>query len=374
MKIRIAHLVEDMGMGGIEKIIESIFLSYDETRFEHVLLCLSGGGSMYERISSKGAHAEILGIGNYHSVASMLKVSSWLKKNRIHIVHAHAHPAGYLGRMAAFIAGNVGLIYHVHTMPLDLLVRHHIKESALGFITDKILCISNSARNYLITKQFHIKDKVEVLYNGVAPPNCSEFIEKPECITGWGGCYPIIGIVASLTDNKGHASLLQAFREIFTEFPNAKLLIIGDGPELSNLIDLADRLGVRHSVVFCGIIQDVFPYLACLDIFVLPSIYREGLPCTIIEAMAMAKPVVASNLHGIPEVVQDNVNGFLFPPGDSSSMAKALIKLARNQELSRAFGEMGKKIYLDKFTFEKMMSRLEEIYEEIARKRKLVSV
>lgn len=373
MKIRIAHIVEDMGMGGIERIIESICLSYDATRFEHLFLCLSRGGMIYESLRSKGAHAEILGIKNYNSFASMLRVSSWLKKNRIHIVHAHAHPAGYLGRTAAFIAGNIGLIYHVHTMPLDLLVRHHIKESVLGLITDKILCISNSTRDYLITKQFHVKNKIEVLYNGVDIPSSTKFIEKAKCLVGLdGNCYPIIGIVASLTDNKGHASLLLAFGEIIKEYPKARLLIIGDGPEMPNLLELAAKLGIQNHVVFCGVQQDVFPYLAYLDIFVLSSIYREGLPCTIIEAMAMGKPVVASNLHGIPEAVQDNVNGLLFPPGDSSSMANALLRLARDPKMSRTFGEIGKKIYLEKFTFAQMMRRLEEIYVEIARNRKLV--
>ena len=372
MKIRIAHLVEDMGMGGIEKIIESIFLSYDKTRFEHLFLCLSRGGIIYESIRSKGAQAEILGTKNYNSFASMLKVSSWLKKNRIHIVHAHAHPAGYLGRTAAFIAGNIGLVYHVHTMPLDLLARHHIKESVLGLITDKILCISNSTRDYLIAKQFHVKNKIEVLYNGVGLPISTKFIETPKSLARWdGSCYPIIGIVASLTDNKGHASLLLAFGEIIKEFPKAKLLIIGDGPEMTNLHELAAKLGIQNHVVFCGVQQDVFPYLAYLDIFVLSSIYREGLPCTIIEAMAMRKPIVASNLHGIPEAVQDNVNGLLFHPGDSSAMANALLRLARDPETSRTFGKMGKKIYLEKFTFEQMMKRLEEIYIEIAQKRQL---
>ena len=302
----------------------------------------------------------------------MRKVSFWLKKNRIHIVHTHAHPAGYLGRTAAFMAGNIGLIYHVHTMPLDLMTRHHIKESAIGLITDKILCISNSARDYLITKQFYVKDKIEVLYNGVNSPSSTKFIEKPEYLAEGSDCYPIIGIVASLTENKGHASLLQAFREIIKEYPKARLLIIGDGPEMSNLINLSDRLGIQHNVNFCGVQQNVFPYLACLDIFVLPSIFREGFPCTIIEAMAMAKPVVASNLHGIPEAVQDNVNGLLFPPGDSSSMAKALLRLTRDQKMSRAFGEQGKKIYQATFTFEQMMKRLEEIYVEIAQKRHLL--
>lgn len=372
MKIRIAHLVEDMGMGGIERILESIFLSYDKTRFEHLLLCLSGGGIMYESITNKGFHAEILGIKNYHSLASMLKVSSWLKKNHIHIVHTHAHPAGYLGRMAAFIAGNIGIIYHVHTMPMDLLMRHHIKETALGLITDKILCISNATRNYLITKQFYIKNKIEVLYNGTTLPNSTKIIENPKNHVGVSGYYPIIGIVASLTENKGHASLLRAFREIIKEYPNARLLIIGDGPEMSNLIDLSERLEIQKNVLFCGIQQDVFPYLACLDIFVLSSIYREGLACTILEAMAMAKPIVASNLHGIPEAVRDNVNGLLFPPGDSTAMAKALLKLAGNQEMSRTFGEQGRKIYQATFTFEQMMRRLDEIYIEIAQKRKLL--
>lgn len=372
MKIRIAHLVEDMGMGGIEKLLESISISYDKNFFDHLFLCLSDGGIMYESVKNKGSYAEILGIKNYHSVSSILKVSSWIKQNRINIVHTHAHPAGYLGRIAALFAGNVGIIHHVHTMPLDLKMRHHLKESALGLVTDKILCISNAVRDYLTVKQFQTKDKIEVLYNGVLLPGNASLSPWPESIPGIAGCYPIIGIIASLTENKGHASLLYAFREIIIEYPTAKLLVIGDGPERSNLHKLSIKLNIQNKVEFYGVQQDVFPYLSCLDILVLSTLYREGLGCTIIEAMSMAKPVVASNLHGIPEVVRDNVNGLLFPPGDSHAMANALLKLARDQRMLRAFGEMGKKIYQEKFTFQQMMRRLEEIYIEIAQQKKLL--
>lgn len=368
MKIRIAHVVEDMGMGGIERIIENIFLMHDHECFEHSFLCLSRGGEIYERIRSKGGDADILGVRSYHSIISIAKVASWLKRKRIHIVHVHGHAAGFLGRIAAFIAGNIGVIYHVHTTPLDLQRRQHLKESLLSLITDRVICVSRSVRDYLLAKQIFVKRRLTVVYNGVRVPGAEggSISFDNTLLDRTKECYPVIGIVASLTLNKGHASLFHALKEILVNYPQAALLVVGDGPERDNLVKLAEALGVQSRVFFCGIQLNIFPYMQSMDIFVLPSIGREGLPCTIIEAMALGKPVVASNLHGIPEAVHEMVNGLLFTPGESKEMALSLLKLAGDRELSLTMGENGRRLYLAQFTFEQMMRNIEKLYLEVA--------
>jgi glycosyltransferase involved in cell wall biosynthesis len=169
----------------------------------------------------------------------------------------------------------------------------------------------------------------------------------------------VIGCVATLVPHKGHRYLLEAFKKI----ENAYLLLIGNGPIKTDLDRVVFELGISNRVIFTGSQIDVTPYMQVMDIVVLPSSEVEGLGISLIEAMALAKPVVATNIGGIPEVVDDGYTGLLVKPKDSDALTKAINTLLNAPDLAQKMGINGRKKYQELFTLKYMIKRMEEMYE-----------
>ena len=325
-------------------------------------MCLSGGGETAERLISRGADVGILGIRDYHSPLSVVKVISWLRRRKIAIAHTHGYPAGVLGRVSAISCGIPCIFHHVHSTYLDLGRRNHLIERLLGLFTERVICCSEAVRKFVLEKEGIPAGKLAVVHNGVAEPDSrgmdaaamGEFRKSLHIAEG----APIIGCVASLTGHKGHRYLLDAVKGI----PEAYLLLVGDGPLREEISAAASASRIRKRVVFAGSAADVAPYLRCMDVVVLPSPEREGLPLAAIEAMAMAKPVVASDIGGIPEAVSDGETGILVRPADGDALGGALKRLLGSRELMNAMGLSGRNRYLSMFRLDDMLRKMEGLY------------
>src|SRR5271157_4038716 len=355
--IRVVQVVEDLKIGGQEKVIENIAMNLDPQKFKVSVLCLSRGGQIADRLAASGQDVEILGIKNYHNPLSFIKVAKWFKEKRIDIVHTHGYPAGVLGRVAAVIAEVPCIFHHVHTIEFDLNRRNHYIAKFLSKFTRKVICCSRAVKNFVSEKTNIAENKLLFLYNGIPEPSpagkpvLDELKEK----AGIPGDAAVIGCVASLEQHKGHRYLLEAFKKV----DNAYLLLVGDGSLRRDLEGMAYDLGIGNRIVFVGRTSDVTPYLQLMDIAVLSSSEREGLGISLIEAMAMSKPVIAASIGGIPEVVVDTHTGVLVAPGDSNALADAINGLLKSPDLMHKFGANGRKRYLDMFTLNKMTDRVE---------------
>jgi glycosyltransferase involved in cell wall biosynthesis len=177
---------------------------------------------------------------------------------------------------------------------------------------------------------------------------------------------PIVGVVARLEPEKGHPTLLEAWRTIAAAVPDATLLVVGEGSQRAALEALAADLGVADRVVFTGRRDDVPAVTAALDVAVLPS-YREALGLTVLEAMALSRPVVASNVGGIPEMIEDGVTGLLVPPRDAGALAAAILRLLRDHPLADTLGRAGHDLVHESFCIELMVAAVEQIYDDGAR-------
>jgi glycosyltransferase involved in cell wall biosynthesis len=359
--IKVAHVVEDLKIGGIERIIEHIVMSLDAHRFEIAVLCLSGGGAIAEKLLAHKKDVEILNIRNFHNPFSLLKVVTWLKRKKIDIIHTHGYPAGVLGRVASFFAGVPCIFHHVHSTYFNLNKRNHLIESFLGRFTKKVICCSEAVKRFVSEKEGIPKDKLVVIYNGIPEPktlkaSAVKGLKKSLDIPRNSG---VIGCVASLTQHKGHRYLFEALQKI----DDAYLLLIGDGPLRGKLAGKASTLNIAPRVVFAGSQIEATLYMHIMDIVVLSSAEREGLGISLIEAMALTKPVVATNIGGIPEVVDDGRTGILVSPRDSDELANALHKLLMSAELMRDLGLQGRKRYIRMFTLNNMLRHIEELYE-----------
>ena len=209
---------------------------------------------------------------------------------------------------------------------------------------------------------------VRLIYNGV---DLQRYDHQEPCCTlpeeyGMEPGSQIVGVVARLEPEKGHPTLLEAWPGVLRAVPDAYLLIVGEGSRRDALEAQARELRIAHRVVFTGRRDDVPAVTAALDVAVLPS-YREAQGLTILEAMALSRPVVASNVGGIPEMIEDGVTGLLVPPHDADALAAAIVRLLSDHPYADTLGRAGHDLVHDRFCIELMVDAVETIYDDGAR-------
>jgi glycosyltransferase involved in cell wall biosynthesis len=178
----------------------------------------------------------------------------------------------------------------------------------------------------------------------------------------------VIGIVSKLWEGKGHALLIRAFKEIRREKPQARLVIVGEGYLTESLKDLVTQLELSGAVIFTGFIEDVPQILATFDVAVLPS-YFEGMGRVLLEAMAMEKPVVGTAVGGIPDLIEQGLNGYLVSPGSEKELAAAVLKILDDKNLALQMGQAGRRKMTDPFSAESMVQSIENVYRELLKKK-----
>jgi glycosyltransferase involved in cell wall biosynthesis len=206
---------------------------------------------------------------------------------------------------------------------------------------------------------------VSLIYNGI---DLERYDSQLPCCTlreeyGLPPEGPMVGVVARLEPEKGHPTLLEAWPLVLAEYPTATLFIIGEGSRRVALEAQAADLGIAGSVVFTDRRDDVPAVTKALDVAVLPS-YREAQGLTILEAMALSRPVVASNVGGIPEMIEDGVTGLLVPPHDAPALGAAITRLLRDHPLADTLARAGHDMVHERFCVELMVRAVETIYDE----------
>jgi glycosyltransferase involved in cell wall biosynthesis len=221
------------------------------------------------------------------------------------------------------------------------------------------------------TRKLGVEDsKVVVIPSGVDPlvydprqPDVKRKAERLREDLGIGKDDVVIGFVGRLVPAKGLSHLLAAAKRLQTEFPSAVLLIVGDGPQKTELQRIAGDLKLR--TVFTGYQNDTPPYYAIMDIFTLPSLF-EGLPGVVLEAMAMEKAVIATNVGGTSDLVVNGENGFLVPTNDTEQIASCLKELVSNEDLREKMGKIGRSIVQKGFLWNDIADKVETVYKEVA--------
>jgi len=174
----------------------------------------------------------------------------------------------------------------------------------------------------------------------------------------------IVGTVARFTEQKGLKYFVQAIKLIKEQIPNCKFIIVGDGELKNSLINSVKNIGVSQDVIFTGYRVDAVSLMSIFDIFVLPSLW-EGMPYTILEAMALKKPVVATNVFGNSEIILNGITGNLVPPRDSLAISEAVIRLLKDKEKAKEMGENGFRRVKKNFSAKKMTEKIEQTYLEL---------
>ncbi|MBW1915738.1 MAG: glycosyltransferase family 4 protein, partial [Deltaproteobacteria bacterium] len=241
---------------------------------------------------------------------------------------------------------------------------------------DRMIFISQPLIDWALRERIAPKDKTIKIYSGI---DLAQFQPVPEEKKiqikekwGIGQDEIVIGVVSKLWEGKGHAILIKAFKEIRQEVQNAKLVIVGEGYLQKDLQNLTNSLGLQDHVIFTGFQMDVSEISATFDVAVLPSFF-EGMGRVLLEAMALGKPVVASNVGGIPDLVKDGINGLLTTPGDVQGLAYAVKKLLVDKVLAAKLAKEAIKMTTEQFSAQIMADSIKEVYIECLNMKGIIS-
>lgn len=286
------------------------------------------------------------------------------------IIHAHGFKASVPARLAAWRTGIPGVVYTSHNMVdqnwTGLRRKIYWKmERSLAKVTDKLIVVSEAMKERFIQEGIPAS-RVELVHNGISlkPYELPLDREAKRAQLGVAPGQTMIVCPARLIPSKGVDLLLEAVRKMgeTRSLNSLQVLVLGDGPLRAELENSAATLGLKDTVRFLGHRKDMPEVLKAADLFVLPSL-AEGLPLSILEAMAAGCPVVASNVGGIPDAIRHGENGFLVNPGDAGALARALEFILSNPERRQAYASQARQNAITRFSSERMVEDVYRIYE-----------
>jgi glycosyltransferase involved in cell wall biosynthesis len=233
---------------------------------------------------------------------------------------------------------------------------------------DKMIFISQPLIDWALREKITNKEKIEKIYSGIQldqfRPVTADVKTKNREKWNLNKEDRVIGIVSKLWEGKGHLTLIEAFKELKQRVNNVKLVIVGEGDLYGELLSAVDENRLSDSVLFTGFQMDVSEILSTFDVAVLPSFF-EGMGRVLLEAMAMEKPVVASRVGGIPDLVKHRQNGLLIKPGDVAGLTDALEKVLSDSVLSSKMGKEGRKRIQEQFSSDIMVQSIDRVYREL---------
>jgi glycosyltransferase involved in cell wall biosynthesis len=352
-------VVPRLNIGGAEACVVTTALGLHKRKYN--VIVASWGGKLADMLKAEGIKHYLVPIRlNAYLVSLMLTLI--IKKNKVNLVHAHSAAAA----SAALISCqklNIPLIFTAHGT-FGLIERERKLEHA-----DRIICVSESLRQTTIERGFK-KDNLIVLYNGV---DYAKFTPRPEegkavrQELGISENAFVLGIISRIKNlnRKGHGDILHMLDKYQPQqAQDWRLLVLGKGNGLAKVKQTAKNTGLSHRVHFAGHQVDISRMLQAMDVVLLPSPY-ETFGLVLAEAMAAGKPVVAYNSGGVPEVVEDGVNGFLTAVGDIDAMYEKINLLYENPQLALTMGNNGLEKVQKLFGSEKMLDNLDLLYRQV---------
>jgi glycosyltransferase involved in cell wall biosynthesis len=381
-RVRVVELVASGSNGGAQEHVASLLSHVDRARYDVRLVSLSDGSAV-RRWRALGIPVEIIdGSDEAATDALATRLEAW----RTQIVHAHMYRADIVGTRASLRLQERRLprpylISTVHSSRVRSVEDRDIVR-ALTPSMDRVVAVSRSIIAKL-EREGRQGAPIELIYNGV---DLARYDQQEACCTlpeeyGFEAGTPLVGVVARLEAEKGHRTLLDAWPAVLEAVPRARLLIVGEGSLSDELKAQADSLGLLGElcdadscvgtrqarpgarVVFTGRRDDVPAVTAALDVAVLPS-YREAQGLVILEAMALSRPVVATNVGGIPEMIEDGVTGLLVPPHEPAALAAAIVRLLVDHPFADTIARAGHDLVHERFCVELMVAAIQDLYDD----------
>ncbi|MHB8904528.1 MAG: glycosyltransferase family 4 protein [Melioribacteraceae bacterium] len=367
-RIKVLMFIDEAKMGGGQQHLLWLVQNMDKSKFEIEVAC-EHEGYLVDELRKLNITVHPITISNSPSIFSLIKTYRLLNKISPMILHTHGGTAGFYGRLSAFFnfKGAVIHTYHgIHYLHFDKYLLRKIYTSIDKFllrITNCTICVAQNDFDIGLKAGIIQKEKAVVIHNGIDIDKFLRYNEntdyKIKLKTEKHSI--IVGSVGRLHYQKGYEYLIEASKSVLEYYPDVKFVLIGDGGLRGSLESSAKKNGVYNSFTFLGNQTNIPELLAQIDIFVLPSLW-EGLPLVLLEAMAAQKPVIATDVNGIVEIIETEKEGILIPSKNSAAISSALIRLLKDDELRKRIAANGYVKVVREFSLKKMIEETESVY------------
>lgn len=369
--MKILHLISGGDTGGAKTHVLSL-LSELQKKIDVKIICFMKEDFYYEA-KERGINIEVYEQKKRYDLSVIKRLLSEIKQEKYDIIHCHGARANFMASLLKFF-NKVPTITTIHSdykldfkdNPYKNLVYTKINTLALKFM-DYYIGVSESFKKMLIDRGFN-SDRIFTVYNGVEMDQMKELTEPSEFLKRYNITVDketvLIGILARLHPVKGVDVLIKGAKKVVDNRPNVKFLIGGDGTESPVLKELTKELGLEDNVHFLGFVNDTSSFFNCIDINTITS-YSESFPYVIMEGGVFKRPIVASNVGGIGDLVIEGETGLLFEAGDYEKLAAQLIKLIDNVELRKRLGENLYDAVSKNYSAESMANKHITIYKQI---------
>ncbi len=356
-RIRVAQLIQYFGIGGIERMVEGLVSPFAEREVDTVVAAYRGDGPVREALETRGAPATLLPGRAGLDPLLPFRIAAWIRSSRADVLHTHHLGPFLYGAAAARLSG----VPHVHTEH-----SHEIYDAprrrAVGRRMDELATVVAVSEEIAAWRETTLGRRCHVIPNGVAvpPPATPELRARARSALGASDGDVVAGCVARLAPEKDHATLVRALPAALAAAPRLRLALVGDGVERANLEALAGDLGVAGRISFLGARSDVAALLPGLDLFVLAS-RREGLPLSLLEALAAGVPAVTTAVGEMPRVLGGGAGTTVWA-NDPDALAAALVAAALSPSWRRDAGEAGRQLVAARYSMSAMADAYVHFY------------
>jgi glycosyltransferase involved in cell wall biosynthesis len=349
--LRVLEAITPSRIGGAEVFVAELCCSFAELGAHVEVFCPTGRPFVgYAR--ARGIEPISWRTFGKLDPITVIRLAGLMKRRRIDVIHTHLSTASLLGAFAAKLARRRS-VAHVHGLNTATCFRY----------SDLVIAVSECAKAHLVSQGLDEK-RVRVVHDGVdvvrfAPTNAREAKIKLGCDPD----EPLLGVFGRLSSEKGQRVALEAMFLIVKDYPDARLALVGEGRDREELETCAQALGLGGGVVFTGFVEDVREMMSACDIVLVPSVRGEGFGLAAVEAMALARPVIASAQGGLPEIVVANETGLLVPRNDPKALADAACELLANPDLAQDMGAKGRARVEQHFALGEQMRKVLDILD-----------
>lgn len=367
-RIGILFSIHNLGPGGAERHLLNVLKNLERSLFRPYVCCLDKYGEFVPPIEKMGIEVSDLSVKSLyspHAVRGLIKLVYYLRNNRIQIVHNLLFKSIVIGTLAARIAGVAVIINSRRDMGWALNSRQRFLLNLTNRCTDKIIAVCEAVKKRSLEVENISEEKIAVIYNGI---DTNDFSPQPSLKTNAlrskfkiPANSRVVGTITHLTKVKGNEYLVRAAPLVLKRFPHTRFLIVGDGDQKHALSSLAVKIGVKDRLIFTGQRNDITDILGLMHIYVCPS-FSEGMSNSILEAMAMGKPVIATDVGGNRELVENGRNGLLVRPKNEFALARSMIELISQPERMAKMGIESRRMTIRKFQPSTMIDQLMQLY------------
>ena len=362
---RVLHIIDSLHLGGAQEVVLNL-ATCGSSRFRHEVATMHGRGIYWDRLKKAGI--KVHSLSPHKFLPAYLASIPWrILADKPDILHCHLIPSNIIAKPLGALLGVPVIINHDHTNDphrIDNKILLALDKSTNCF-AHHIIAVAAACRDFLTTHESIPPEKISLVPNAIdlrrfSPGEVSR--DEARARLGLPAGSRIVAGVGRLNPQKNFALFLDIAAQLAPRFPDLHFLLAGDGPEEQMLREKASALGIASRVTFSGYVADTRLVYLAADVLLMPSRY-EGLPMTLLEAMAMGLPVVASKLDGIAEVIGDGAEGFLVPSDDAALFVERTAALLADSELSSRISKNARAKIEASFSVERMTSAVEDIYD-----------